>query len=134
VLADGEDSPTSIAIDATDVYWTTNGEVRRVAKSGGTAVTVYGSEYERKYEPYEVNVDDTNLYWFHLRLGTDQRDVVRAPKSGAGPIAVVAMGTVDTAGLVSDADSLFWLIPDGANEVLRSRRRVMKPNRRNGLG
>jgi hypothetical protein len=86
VPADGEDSPTSIAIGATDVYWTTSGEVRRVAKSGGTPVTVYGSEYE----PYEVNIDDSNLYWFHLRQGTDQRDV--------------------------DAH------------------RMMKPNRRNGLG
>jgi hypothetical protein len=76
--------------------------------------TVYGSENG----PFEVNVDDTNLYWFHVRSVTGERDVVSAPKSGAGPITVVAMGAVEAGGLVSDADSLYWAIPDGVNGIL----------------
>jgi nucleotidyltransferase-like protein len=74
-----------------------------------------------------VNVPAPARFAFHKLLVATLRPaafqakaekVVRAPKSGAGPITVVAMGAVEAGGLVSDADSLYWAIPDGVNGIL----------------
>jgi hypothetical protein len=116
VLAEGEDQPESIAIDGTNVYWTNVSDIRRVPKSGGAATTVYASEYG----PYFIQVDDTHLYWFHANATADARELMRAPKSGGGPLSRLAVTPGPSGGyfLTLDADSAYWVDEDGPNLFL----------------
>ena len=115
VLADGEDQPICIAIDAANVYWVTVDKVRRVPKAGGAVATVYGPQRG----PYDLQVDDTHLYW--SQQPSDDREVVRGPKSGSGPIGRVGpVGPNGLGGIILDADSVFWLKYDGNLSVMRA--------------
>jgi len=56
-LAAGEFTPTVLAIDGTNVYFSALGGLRKVAKSGGTAVTLAASQ------AFDIKVDQTSVYW-----------------------------------------------------------------------
>lgn len=112
VLAADEDSPTTIAIDATDVYWNTSGAIRRVPKTGGPVTTVYAS-----VPGYELAVDDGYVFWFQ-GSATAFKDLVRAPKGGGGDRTTIATLTESGGGLVIDADAVYWIQSDGPNAVL----------------
>jgi len=53
----GEFTPTVLAIDETSVYFSALGSLRKVAKSGGTAVTLAASQ------AFDIKLDGASVYW-----------------------------------------------------------------------
>jgi hypothetical protein len=105
-LAAGEPAPTSVAVDATHVYWATAGscvgQVRSMAKGGGPITTLADQEAS----PAAIVVDAHDVYWttacdLHLR---------RVPLGGG---AVTDYGVVAAAGgdghaLARDSKNLYF--------------------------
>lgn len=56
-LAAGEFTPTVLAIDETSVYFSALDGLRKVAKSGGTPVTLAASQ------AFDIKLDQTSVYW-----------------------------------------------------------------------
>jgi hypothetical protein len=56
-LTAGEMLPTVLAIDEASVYWSALGGLRKVAKSGGTAVTLAATR------AFDIKLDATSVYW-----------------------------------------------------------------------
>jgi hypothetical protein len=56
-LVAGEFTPTVLAIDDTSVYWSALGGLRKVAKSGGAAVTLAATR------AFDIKLDPTSVYW-----------------------------------------------------------------------
>src|SRR5262249_34290605 len=78
VLTSGTNGYTSIALDATDVYFTrTDGVLGRVPIGGGAVTPLRTLEPT----PESVAVDDTNFYWVRSSLNA----VMSQPKSGGAP-------------------------------------------------
>lgn len=80
-IAGVQDGPVSLALDATDVYWTNagaapdQGTVVRSSKSCGTPVTLATGQSS----PGGIAVDDAYVYW------TLSGAVMRVPKAGGTP-------------------------------------------------
>ena len=71
VYATAQAKPTSVAADATHVYWVnqTGGSVMRVSLVGGTPETVIPGQSQ----PISIAVDDTSVYWTNYVGGTVMR-------------------------------------------------------------
>ena len=71
LLASGQSSPRSLAVDSTNVYWTNQGDAGSIAKvpiGGGSAAVLVGAAI-----PWGIAVDGTNVYFTDLGAGTDER-------------------------------------------------------------
>jgi hypothetical protein len=84
----GDDMPTSLAIDLTHVYWTTSkqfmptvGRVRRRAKSGLGPIDEIASAQN---EPLSVSLTINNIYWYATQ-GAGSR-IFTSPKTMAAPV------------------------------------------------
>jgi hypothetical protein len=94
ILAAGQTSPYSIALDTNYVYWTNKidnpdagvaGSVWRVNKVGGVPELVSPNQQSA----VGISVDDTYAYWaIHLQPG----NVRRKPKDGSGSAVSIATG------------------------------------------
>jgi hypothetical protein len=105
-------NPTSIAVDATHVYYSAAvsppGSVWRIAKSGGGAPELVADDVDN---PWDLAVDATHLYVSEMNRGR----IVRFPKStpGAAP-EILAAGWVGTGWLaVDDTHVVFGACPTG---------------------
>jgi hypothetical protein len=103
ILADRQDHPTNLAVDATHVYWTDWGDLGFVMKGpreGGAGVQVVGGQ--RK--PYGVAVDATNLYW----TSTQDGSVMKKPLAGGDPQLLAAAAGDQAYNLTVDETYVYW--------------------------
>ena len=107
-LADGQPSPTHVAVDATYLYWTNhvapNGSIMRVPLTGGAPEPVVSNQAQ----PYGLAVDATNIYWTNTGAGT----VMQMPLGGGAPITL-AQGQVSPYSLVVDEGNVYFTTFDG---------------------
>jgi hypothetical protein len=92
----------SLAIDATNVYWTvfsTNGAVFSAPIVGGP-VNLLVAHTDR---PAGIAVDANNVYWVRNGDGT-----VNAMPKGGGPVTTLATGPGYANSLALDSGYLFW--------------------------
>jgi hypothetical protein len=108
-------NPNSIAIDATNAYWTDDGTgtVMSVPLTGGNAVTIASGQVS----PRRIRVDATSVYWLDPGAGT----VMKAPLGGGTP-TVLASCQYGLAGIGLDASYVYWSIVDASLDgaVLRA--------------
>jgi hypothetical protein len=106
VLVGGQDRPSYIAADATNLYWTNRGlmaghtgSVMKMAKAGG-AVTTLASGLGG---PNRIVVDASNVYW------NDDVDgvIMKVPIAG-GASTVLATGQMGANGLAASATHVYW--------------------------
>jgi hypothetical protein len=98
-IASGQIGAVGVAVDATHVYWTADGEVRRRAKAGG-AVELLATAQDGAYR---IVVDATHAYWVAVNAAT----VARCPKAG-GAVETIASGQPYLDDLALDATHLYW--------------------------
>jgi hypothetical protein len=99
---------SSIAVDATDVYWTDGTTIHRQSRSGG-AVTPFATELCGGVD--SVAVDGDHVYWSHGYTSTTcTASVSRTQKSG-GPVEMLATGFVfnGRGGLVVDDGAVYFV-------------------------
>lgn len=105
-LATATTAVSSIALDATHLYWTTWGTsetVMRVAVTGGTPETLAS---EQPY-PNAVAVNDGSVYWGTSGSGVGLGAVLKVPVTGGSPVTV-ASGQSAPRTIVFDSTSLYW--------------------------
>jgi hypothetical protein len=101
-LATGESYPWALAIDGSNVYWTTlGGAIRTVAKTGGTPTSLAtGQGY-----PYGIAVDGANAYWANTTSG-----VVESCAKGGCSSTPTALATNQgyVYGIATDGKNVYW--------------------------
>jgi hypothetical protein len=103
VLADGQSSPTAVAVDATDVYFISSYDLKKVPIGGGAAVQVAPAE-DASFSG--LFLDDVNVYWTNY---TYPGSTMFIPKAGGAP-TVVDTGDNYPSGIVVRAGIIYWSV------------------------
>jgi hypothetical protein len=112
VLTTGQPGSTSIAVDGTNVYWTTSDSVVGLPLAGGPPVVLA----TKQLEPHGLAVDGTSVYWANI-----DGSVMKAPIEG-GAWTLLATGRsyslyAEGRSLAVDSTSVYWTNP-GLGQVL----------------
>jgi hypothetical protein len=122
VLASNQDSPGSIAVDATSLYWTNlgaiaggktstrlPGSVAKMPIGGGTPITLASGQLL----PFGIVVDATSAYWADQGDSSDLApgaapggSLLKVPLAG-GDVVTLAAGQ-RPGGLTIDATNIYW--------------------------
>ncbi|WP_437285086.1 hypothetical protein [Sorangium sp. So ce406] len=97
VLASGPTEPTSMAVDATHIYWTAGDEVLKLPLDGGSPIALASGFYPGK----GIALDADHVYWIALYDA-----VLKVPKSG-GPAVVVASLSTGAQNVAVDDQSVY---------------------------
>ena len=84
VIASGQANPWSIAVDNSNVYWTTlssSGVVMQMPKAGGAAPLALATN---QYDPFGIVVDGTYAYW------SDSLGAIKRVPIGGGTVTTLA--------------------------------------------
>ncbi len=92
--------------------------VQRIAKSGAKEFTVAKDTVPYFPSHWKSVVDDTDLYWLSVPVGTatlvsTEVDLVRAPKDGNGVTEQVAVGDTKLFGVLADACNVYAVTAAG---------------------
>lgn len=95
--------PWSLTVDDTNAWFTnSDGTIRQVAKSGGSATTVVNSEQD----PKGIASDSTHLFWTAL----DSGKVMKGPKTSPNTDkAELAAGQANPLSVVVTSDTVYWV-------------------------
>ncbi|MDP9037609.1 MAG: hypothetical protein M3O50_22660 [Myxococcota bacterium] len=114
VLASGLGSPSALALDAMNVYWTTSptgtvsgGTVMQCAVGGCVGPTTVAQSPDM---PVSLAVDSANIYWTMSNGQTSSG--MKIPIGGSTPTVMVA-GLSGVAALAVDGKSVYWLSNPG---------------------
>jgi hypothetical protein len=108
VIASGKFDPSCIAIDRTNVYWTsTAGALMQVSNSGGKVTTLASGQMTVQ----GIAVDATSVYWTSRSGGT----VMKVAIDGGSPVTL-ASGQNLPYGIAVDATSVYWANQGLANQ------------------
>jgi hypothetical protein len=115
MLATGQQAPTALTIDATNLYWinfgsddvySTSGSIMRLPLRGGTPVTVASQQRS----PRSLIVAGSTLYW--TNGGTDGdgtgSSVMKVDISGGSATMIVDATQGSPAGIAATSTSLYW--------------------------
>jgi hypothetical protein len=112
ILADEEDTPRGIAVDATHVYWVNEGDgrVRRVAKDG---VATPENVMTGLTKPQAIVLQGNTIY---VSTAQDGGSILTMPKAAPAPaFAVMVSKQTGIAALAADASGIYWttFLPSG---------------------
>lgn len=103
--------PTSIAVDATSVYWMNNGTALMKVASGGGPITelAWGDNGFGfpVHLPTGIAVDATNVYWANGG-GSPSGAVMKVPLGGGTPTVLARSGVNAPRGIAVDATNIYW--------------------------
>jgi hypothetical protein len=102
LFASGMPSDTAtvggVALDATDVYWTSGHAVLKMPKTGGLAVALAANQDS----PGHIAVDATTVYW----VDDATAELISVAKSGGTPVTLATVASGSTL-VVDDTDVYF---------------------------
>jgi hypothetical protein len=101
-LVQGESNPYGLAVDATNIYYTTSGTTGGLKKApiGGGTGTLIATEGASG-----LAISGTTLFIGAL-------DIQSTP-TGGGPLTILAMGQGQPYGMTADSNNVYWVTPNG---------------------
>jgi hypothetical protein len=106
-MAVAQEFPSSLAVDATNLYWANSrgaGTIVKLPLAGGTPTTLASSTGSAS-----IAVDAANVYFTSQGvIGPNDGTVVRVPIGGGAPTTLVD-GQASPKGIAVDANGVYWL-------------------------
>jgi hypothetical protein len=112
ILAQDLGRPTSLAVDATALYWVDGDRLERMPRDGG-AITVLATGASVN-TPWSVAVAGGSVYW----IDADHGAIRRTPTAG-GATTTLATGQGQPMAIASDGTTVWWTQRDATASHLR---------------